>query len=517
MGDRPEVLLCTEGSYPYVGGGVSTWCDILCRELSEYEFITYALTGAPEVTLRFQLPPNAQRAFHLPLWGVSDPAESVLADVSARRLQERRRATTPEAIRTEFAPLLRLLLRRMLGRGEAARLHKVDDGRVIWAMWRYFSEHDWRLTWRSSLTWQVFIDSILSAYARRRSDDAPPAESPAMGELANALRWLYHYLTPLSAPVPEADLVHTTIAGFPGLAGVIAKHERGTPMLVTEHGVWVRERYIAISASDFSLFEKRFLMDLSRYVAEINYACADVIAPVTNFNRRWEVPSGVDPERIETIFNGVDPGLFSPGRKPPETDGRPVVIAAARVFPLKDIETMIRSAQVVRDELPDVEFRVYGSLDADLEYTARCRTLISELGLEETFHLAGHHSNPAELYTEGDVTALSSISEAFPYTVLESMSCARPVVGTDVGGVREALEGFGIIVPPRDHVAFGQALTLLLTNHRLRTQLGRQAREWVLSRFRVGSSVDGYRRLYGRLLEGRGAPSEPADQVESAA
>ena len=518
MGDRhPEVLLCTEGSYPYVGGGVSTWCDILCRELSEYEFITYALTGAPEVTLRFELPANAQRVTHLPVWGVSEPAESVLADVPASQLRERRRATTPEVIQTEFAPLLRALLRKMLSRGDPDRLHPVDDGQVMWQLWRYFSGRDWKLTWRSWLTWQVFTDSILATYARVGGEHKLPAETPSMGEMATALRWLYHYLTPLSAPVPQTDLVHTTIAGFPGLAGVIAKHEWGTPMLVTEHGVWVRERYIAISASDFSLFEKRFLMDLSRYIAEINYACADVVAPVTNFNRRWEVPSGVDPKRIETIFNGVDPGLFVPRRKPPETDGRPVVIGAARLFPLKDIETMIRSAEVVRQELPNVEFRVYGSLEADVEYVARCRALISELGLEATFQLAGHHSNPAEVYTEGDVTALSSISEAFPYTVLESMSCARPVVGTDVGGVSEALDGFGIIVPPRDHVAFGQALTLLLTNHGLRTQLGRQAREWVLSRFRVGNSVDGYRRVYARLLDGRAEESALAKRLETAA
>ena len=497
MADRPpEVLLCTEGSYPYVGGGVSTWCDILCRELAEYEFITYALTGAPEVTLRFELPPNARRVTHLPLWGVSEPAESVLAHIPASELARRRHKTTYEAIRTEFAPLLRRLMRKVLARGGPAQLHPIDDGRVMWEMWRYFRSHDWKLTWRSPVTWQVFTDSILAAYAGAGSHGEPAPESPSVGEMAGALRWLYHYLTPLSAPVPDVDLVHSTIAGFPGLAGVIAKHERGTPMLVTEHGVWVRERYIAISASDFSLFEKRFLMDLSRYIAEINYASADVIAPVTNFNRRWELPSGVDPRRIETIFNGVDPGLFVPRRKPPETQGRPVVVAAARLFPLKDIETMIRAAVVVRQALPEVEFRVYGSLDADIPYVERCRALIAELGLEHTFKLAGHHSSPAELFAEGDISALSSISEAFPYTVLESMSCARPVVGTDVGGVREALEGFGIIVPPRDHVAFGEAVTLLLTDHRLRTELGRQAREWVLSRFRVGGSVQAYRRLY---------------------
>jgi glycosyltransferase involved in cell wall biosynthesis len=178
-------------------------------------------------------------------------------------------------------------------------------------------------------------------------------------------------------------------------------------------------------------------------------------------------------------------------------------VAAARVFPLKDIEMMIRSAAVARDLMPDVQYLVYGSLDADIPYVERCRALIAELGLEEVFTFAGHHSKPADLYNEGDISALSSISEGFPYTVLESMACARPVVATDVGGVREALEGYGILVPPRDHVAFGEAVVTLLADPDLRARLGRQAREAVLARFRTAHSVDGYRRFYADALARR--------------
>src|SRR5262249_6984349 len=56
-GGRIEVLFCTEGTYPFVEGGVGTWCDIICRELPEVEFTLYAVTGAPEVTWKFEPPP----------------------------------------------------------------------------------------------------------------------------------------------------------------------------------------------------------------------------------------------------------------------------------------------------------------------------------------------------------------------------------------------------------------------------------------------------------------------------
>jgi len=177
---------------------------------------------------------------------------------------------------------------------------------------------------------------------------------------------------------------------------------------------------------------------------------------------------------------------------------------------------MIRSALVARDEVPDVLYLVYGSLDADVPYVERCRALISELGLEDTFRLAGHHSKPADLYNEGDISVLSSISEGFPYTVLESMACARPVVATDVGGVREALDGLGILVPPRDHVALGRGVAQLLTDHQLRARLGRQAREEVLARYRVSHSVGGYRRFYEDLIPAAAEASEPSTDAEAA-
>ena len=183
-----------------------------------------------------------------------------------------------------------------------------------------------------------------------------------------------------------------------------------------------------------------------------------------------------------------------------------MAVAAARVFPLKDIETMIRSAAVARERLPSVRYLLYGSLDADPPYVRRCTDLVSELELEEVFRFGGFHPNPAEVYAEGDISVLSSISEGFPYTVLESMACARPVVATDVGGVKEALEGYGIVVPPRDPEALGRGVADLLEDEELRLDLGRRGREQVLARFRTSTSVDAYRNLYSDLVGGRRAP-----------
>lgn len=490
MTSRPSVLLCTEGTYPFVGGGVSTWCDILCRELEEVDFTLFAVTGEPEVRLRYDLAANVRGIIQVPLFGTREPGEHVLSRLPERELMRRRRATSEKAVAAGFVPRLRRLLAAM----EAPSEHPEDSGAVLWELHRWFRDHDWRMTWKSRAAWEAYLE-----LAAERPVD-PSQDPTTVSDAATAMRWLSGYLLPLAAAVPRHDMVHTTISGFASLAGIVARHQHGTPLLVTEHGVWVRERYIAISSGRFSDHERRFLLGLSRYLARVNYRLADVVSPVTTFNRRWELPYGAPPERVRTVFNGVDPGMFVPGPKPATTRHRPTAVAAARIFPLKDIEMMIRAAAVTRELVPDVLYLVYGSLDADVPYVERCRALIAQLGLEQTFVFGGHHSKPAEIYNEGDISVLSSISEAFPYTVLEAMSCARPVVGTDVGGVAEAMGDFGILVPPRDHEAFGRAVARLLTDHGLRARMGRQAREQVLAHFRVGYSVGGYRRFYSEIL-----------------
>jgi glycosyltransferase involved in cell wall biosynthesis len=493
----PRVLLCTEGTYPFVGGGVSTWCDILCRQMPDVDFTLFAVTGNPDVRAEYELPPNAQKLVHVPLWGMQEPAEYPLAALPYGDFLRRKRTTTERIVATHFVPHLRVLIR-----GAADESRDVGAaGEALAAMWRYFQEYDWNRTWKARATWDAFVQEVLLPYDDGRVE-ALRSERPTMADLTTSLRWTYNFLMPLVAPLPDVDLVHSTIASFAALPGVVAKIEKGTPFLLTEHGVYARERYIAVSGTDFPFYAKRYLLQLSGLISRVCYRYADVIAPVANFNKRWELRYGARAEQIQTVYNGIDPQVFVPGPKPVELRDVPVAVAAARVFPLKDIETMIRSADVARQQLPDVRFLVYGSLDADRPYVNRCRALIEKLDLSRTFVFGGFHSSPAQVYNSGDISVLSSISEGFPYTVLESMSCARPVAATDVGGVSEALSGFGLVVPPRDGAALGEAAVELLRDTDKRLDLGRRAREQVLARYRTTHSVDSYRTLYDQLVTG---------------
>jgi hypothetical protein len=200
----------------------------------------YAVTGGPEVSYKFDPPPNARTIVHVPLFGTRDPSEAFTGPVMSEARRARVAATTDKEIETAFVPLLRRLLEGLDVEGPEIR----DYGVVVYELWSWFVAHDWRLTWKSRPVYEAFL-----AYAVA---GARPGEVPTVGDVDAALGWLHAFFAPLAAPVPRSDLVHATIAGFAALPGIVAKHRDGTPLLVTEHGVYVRERYISVSAADFS-------------------------------------------------------------------------------------------------------------------------------------------------------------------------------------------------------------------------------------------------------------------------
>lgn len=239
-------------------------------------------------------------------------------------------------------------------------------------------------------------------------------------------------------------------------------------------------------------------------MCRLNYTYSDIILTTSYFNRRWEIRNGADPKKIRVIYNGVSPWVFVPKPKPLKTANRPTVVAITKVDPIKDIETLIRSAAVARKSIPDIHYLIYGSLTENRLYAKKCFRLIDELNLGGTVKFCGFNGRAAELYVEGDISIISSISESCPYALLESMSCARAVVSTDVGDVKRILRGSGMIVPPRNPEALGQAVVRLLKEDDLRLRLGRKARQEILTKYSDSMTVDTYWKLYHRLAGEKG-------------
>jgi len=235
-------------------------------------------------------------------------------------------------------------------------------------------------------------------------------------------------------------------------------------------------------------------------ITSVNYHYADQVSPVCEYNTRWEKEFGVHRRLIKVIYNGVSKEVFSPGTNL-DKNKYPTVVSVARIDPVKDIISLIKAAALVKEKIRDVRFIVYGSVSVP-EYYEECQALVSEMDLKETFIFAGHTDNVPAAYKRGDVIALSSITEAFPYSVVEAMMTGKAIVATDVGGIKEALGESGMLVRPRQPEQLARTIITLLENNELRYNMGEEARQRALNYFTIEKVLEAYLKSYRHLSMG---------------
>ncbi|MBW4718085.1 GT4 family glycosyltransferase PelF [Saccharothrix obliqua] len=466
---RTRIALIAEGTYPFHPGGVSLWCDQLVRGMPEHAFTVVALTvdGAERPT--WELPDNLVEVVNLPLWG--------------RRARHARRKPK------KFAGLHEEFLRSFIP-------HTADSAEAFTAALRALFEAGRTTDVGAALMSNDAVDRIIAVTAEADGEPLPLHEAVLVADL------LEHMLRPLFHPPIRVDVCHLAMNGLSALVALAAKWAHGTPILMSEHGVYLRERYLAVLHEDVPRRVKRILLAFHRALAGAAYRTCDMLAPHSGYNRRWQLRNGAEEARMRTMYNGIDPEDFPAAVGEPE---QPTIVFVGRIDPLKDLHTLIRAFHLVRAELPDARLRMFGPVTVANEgYHAGCVRLVEELGLTGAAVFEGRVPSQVDAYHAGHVVALTSISEGFPFSLVEAMSTGRPPVCTNVGGVPEAVGEAGFVVPPRDHEAVARACLRLLTDTELRQRLGGMARQRVLEHFTLQRWNDSYQARYAELaLVGR--------------
>lgn len=471
-----RVALVTEGTYPYRACGVSSWCHQLVTGLRQPVHDVVALTGTrAERRPAYLLPPHLGRVVAAPIWDPQPPAGHPGVGRRARR------AATHAAAR---------LCHGMLGdRPEHAALF-ADGLRGLARL---------AAAGRDPLAAVPLADLLADAWRGARADDdldggtdfRVPLPRLNRREATAAGRALRHALRPLGAPLPPAQLCHATSGGLALLVALAARWRDGSPYLLTEHGIYLRERYLdygRVVPAAVKAVMLRFFRALSR----LGYAEATLVVAASRFNQRWQLRHGAHPAKVIVVPGGVDPTAFPwPLPEPAE----PVVVRLGRITPLADLETLIRALRRVRRDVPAARLRLAGPV-VDTAYARSCLDLARRLDLADAVELTGPVAHPADAYAAGWVVARCDIAEGTPYPVLEAMMCGRATVAAAAGGVEEVLGDAGLVVPSGDPAALGAALSSLLRDSRRRAELGLAARRRALALFSLDPVLRSYQQLY---------------------
>ena len=472
-----KIAMMTEGTYPHGFGGVSVWCDQLIRGMPGYDFHLVAIvaTGAEQAV--WPLPSNVSSMVRMTLWG---PAPG----------------RGPAGLRGGMpVRLLRGLIDTLLDSSPKAQPHFAD---VLRDMFEYAQ--------RGDLSADLISDKAIKVLSEAWRDRwlGTARSAPALHDAITAMQLLAHCLRPLSYPSAQADVGHAVTNGLGVLPALAAKWQYGMPMLVTEHGVYLREQYLRNSKSPYRWPVKSFHLAFMRRLCTLGYSEAEAITPGNVYNRRWEERLGAEPARIRTVYNGVDPANF------PAIVGEPAdptISWVGRIDPIKDLETLLRAFCIVRGEMPEAKLRLFGAPPHGRDsYLQRCRALAAELGVADAATFEGRIEDIRDAYGAGSVVALSSVSEGFPYSLIEAMTCGRTCVATDVGGVAEAVGDTGLVVPPRDPERMAQACLTLLRDDEMRHRLGDAARARALENFTLDAAISTFDEIYSFLGSGRRLP-----------
>ncbi len=490
-----RVLLVNWDNYPHVAsGGVYVWAKGLVEGLSDWEFVVFNQLSNANASSEYRVSPNVKEVFEVPLFGTQRMEEFYRGPYSLISRVER----TDEKVYVEdFLPLFDGLLSCLMSdEGDPVRFT-----RVVMQMRRLLLNHDPKKFLETPSTWDAFVSHL-------RRD--PLYKWMNIKEALVAFGLIQRGLQILSVKLPEVDLVQTSLAWWPSLLAVVVKEEQGVPVVITEHGVAYRELMLYYNGLLYDEPSKIFWKVFARNIVRVVYHAADVITPVCLANAEWERSLGAEPAKIRVVYNGVDTRRFRPMEV--ERPLTPTVVSVARIDAFKDTTSLIYAMGHVRMRVKDARCILYGD-SANLSYSKRCLKVARDLGLGDAFIFAGATKEPEKAYNRGDVIVFSSITEGFPFSVIEAMACGKAIVATGVGGVVEALEGCGVLVKSRDPKSLGDAIVRVLTDHPFRRSLEAHALTRARERFSLDMTVGKYREVYEELTSP--ARAKPPELVPS--
>lgn len=467
---KMRICIIAEGSYPYITGGVSSWIHSLITNLSEYEFVIFTI-GAQEKQrgqFKYKLPPN-----------VVEVKESFL-DTYLRESGEwghRFRLTTEQ----------KDALRSLLGGG----------GNVNWeGIFALLRTKKIKVA-ADFLMSKDYFDILVELCQEKY------AQIPFTEMFWTVRSMVLPLFLSIRNDIPKADLYHSVSTGYAGVIGSLAKHLYSKPYVLTEHGIYSREREEEIiKAGWVKGYFKDLWIEYFYRLSECAYDNTDQVITLFNRNREIEIELGCDPAKIQIIPNGVNITDYEKMVRIPSVDEPKIRLGAiVRVVPIKDIKTMIQSFALVKLDVPEAELYIMGPTEEDEEYYEECLQLVETLQVKDVIFTG--EVQIKDYMARMDILLLSSVSEGMPLAILEGMACAKPCITTDVGSCRELLIGMddgigpsGMVVPVMHYDQMAAAIITLCKNRKLREEMGMNGLERARRNYTLEKFIEGYRQLY---------------------
>lgn len=465
-----KICLILEGSYPFVRGGVSKWVDDMILSMPDDQFIIWAVGDKEEKRGQYlvDIPEN-----------VIEIHEAFLDTALNQKIRRN--------------PNIRLSAEEKKAVSQLVRCKDPDLNILL----DCFSE-------KAINPVELFMSEVTLDVIKEFCAEAFPFAG--FTDLFWTVRSMFLPLLYLiGQAMPEADLYHSCSTGYAGALGAFASMKYKKPLVVTEHGIYTREREEEILRADWVIpYFKELWISMFYMFSRFAYQNAQQVTCLFERAATIQEDLGCPSDKITVIGNGIQYENYEkiPAKKP---DGWVDIGAIVRVAPIKDIKTMIYSFSQLKQQFSNVRLHILGSVN-DKEYYEECLSLIDYLEVKDIIFPG--HVDINKYMEKFDFTFLTSLSEGQPYAILESMAAGRPLVSTDVGSCRELIEGdendrfgpAGYYVTPLHQSEMLEALLIMCEDSKNREKMSEAGRQRVKAYYNLKGMVENYQKTYQKAM-----------------
>ena len=469
-----KICMVAEGCYPYVVGGVSGWIHSMIKAFPQHEFIILAIISDRKQSGKFQyeMPDNVSAVYEAYLNDV-DWSKGKYKKIKLDKKQYRALQSVILGYKTDWDTLFAMCQKKEFS----------IDALLMGEDFFHVVEECYEAKY-SQIVFSDFLWTMRSIY-------------------------LPLFLI-LHTKIPRADVYHCVATGYAGVLGGMAGYLYHCGLLVSEHGIYTREREEEIlKASWVSGIYKDIWIEQFKKMSRLAYDRADAVTALYGHARKLQTELGCDISITHVTPNGIDVDSFAniPGKQP-EDEGFINIGAVLRVTPIKDVKTMIRAFAFAAEHVPNLKLWIMGPRDEDKEYAEECYELVEVLGLKNVIFTG--RIQVKEYLGRMDFTILTSISEGQPLTILESYAAHKPVIATDVGNCRELIYGeegdtfgtAGILTHIMNTEELAEAMRKLALSAELRQEMGEIGFKRVNTYYRIEQMREKFDSLYKEVYPG---------------
>ncbi len=292
---------------------------------------------------------------------------------------------------------------------------------------------------------------------------------------------------------PHIVHTHTSKAGVLGrLAACLA----GVPITIhTPHGHVFHSYYGPIMTKIFVFAEKILSFMTDKIIALTNRERDEHLEEgIASIEKYIIIHSGVALDRLINMSVDIEAGKKKYGI-PQDCN---VIGVIGRLVPIKGHKYLVSAAKKIVREFHNTVFVFVGDgyLNASLERQAE------SIGVRKNIIFTGWRKDAAEILDLFDILVLPSLNEGMGKVLVEGMALGKPIVASSVGGIIDLVRDGenGILVPPRDSDALGNAILQLIKNKNLAEELGKNGKAKIYPEFDASVMVKEIDDLYESLL-----------------